>query len=151
MSRDEDIADFECYLRRRFPQRRTPVDYVSDVRQLARACDKPWRDMTMYDIDAFVDQQRQTGRSPATVKRRVAALKTFFDFLAEERNELDWPNPVRFKRHAGKQPRPLPRDLSNADLERLWAVVDGARDRAWFVLMWRAGLRVGEVVDLTLA
>ena len=142
MSPDEDIANFERYLRRRFPQRRTPVDYVSDVRQLARACDKPWRDVTMYDIDRFVDQQRQAGRSPATVKRRVAALKTFFDFLAEERNELDWPNPVRFKRHAGKQPRPLPRDLNNADLERLWAMVDSAQDRAWFVLTlaprWRA-------------
>ncbi len=151
MRREDDIANFEHYLQRRFPQRRTAVDYVSDVRQFARACAKPWRDVGLHDLDAFVDQQRQAGRSPATVKRRVAALKTFFDFLAEERNELDWPNPVRFKRHAGKQPRPLPRDLSNAELEQLWAVVDDARDRAWFVLMWRAGLRVGEVVSLTRA
>jgi site-specific recombinase XerD len=159
MTRDEDIANFERYLRRRFPQRRTPVDYVSDVRLFAQACDTPWREIGLHEIDAFVDHpraepgagQRQAGRSPATVQRRVAALKTFFDFLAEERNELDWPNPVRFKRHAGQQPRRLPRDLSNAELERLWAVVDGARDRAWFVLLWRAGLRVGEVVSLTMA
>jgi len=105
----------------------------------------------MQDIDAFVDHQRQTGRSPATVKRRVAALKTFFDFLAEETGELAWPNPVRFKRHAGKQPQALPRDLSEAEVERLWAVVASARDRAWLVLLWRAGLRVGEVVSLTTA
>jgi site-specific recombinase XerD len=151
MNRDEDIANFERYLQRRFPQRRTPVDYVSDVRLFARACGKPWREIGLHDIDAFVDQQRQAGRSPATVKRRVAALKTFFDFLAEERNELDWPNPVRFKRHAGKQPQALPRDLSQAEVERLWAVVGSARDRAWFVLLWRAGLRVGEVVSLSVA
>jgi site-specific recombinase XerD len=62
----------------------------------------------MQDIDAFVDQQRQRGLKPATIKRRAAALKTFFDFLAEETGDLNWPNPVRMKRHAGKQPKPLP-------------------------------------------
>jgi integrase/recombinase XerD len=150
MTREEDIADFERYLQRRFPQRRTPVDYVSDVRQFARACDKPWREMTMHQIDAFVDQQRQTGLSPATVKRRVAALKTFFDFLAEDSGDLAWPNPVRFKRHAGKQPRRLPRDLSDDTVEQLWEQMSEVRDRAWFVLLLRAGLRVGEVVQLEL-
>jgi len=151
VNRDEAMTCFEQYLRRRFPDRRTPVDYLSDVRLFARACERPWRDVTMQDIDAFVDGQRQAGRSPATIKRRVAALKTFFDFLAEETGDLAWPNPVRFKRHAGKQPQALPRDLSEAEVERLWAVVSSARDRAWFVLLWRAGLRVGEVVSLTVA
>ena len=151
MNRDEAITCFEHYLQRRFPGRRTPVDYLSDVRQFAAVCERPWREVTMQDIDAFVDHQRQAGRSPATVKRRVAALKTFFDCLAEETGELAWPNPVRFKRHAGKQPQALPRDLSQAEVERLWGVVTSARDRAWFVLLWRAGLRVGEVVSLTTA
>jgi site-specific recombinase XerD len=151
VNHDEAIAEFERYLQRRFAGRRTAVDYVSDVRLFARQCAKPWRDVLMTDVDAFVDQQRQAGRRPATVKRRVAALKTFFDFLAEATGELAWPNPVRFKRHAGKQPHALPRDLSDSELERLWAVVDQPRDRAWLVLMWRAGLRVGEVVGLTTA
>ena len=74
--------------------------------------------------------------------------KTFFDFLAEESGELKWDNPVRFKRHAGKQPRRLPRDLSNEKIEHLYGRIESARDRAWFVLMWRAGLRVGEVASL---
>jgi len=81
MGRLDDIQAFDQYLRRRAPDRRTPVDYVSDVRQFAAACDQPWREVTMHDVDSFVDQQRQAGRSPATVKRRVAALKVFFDFL----------------------------------------------------------------------
>lgn len=148
MERIDSIVQFEAFLKRRFPGSRTAKDYVSDVRQLARACPKEWRDVTMYDIDAFVDQQRQAGRSAATVKRRVAALKTFFDFLAEESGELRWDNPVRFKRHAGRQPRRLPRDLSNEKIERLYGVIESARDRAWFVLMWRAGLRVSEVAGL---
>ena len=96
----------------------------------------------MHDIDAFVDQQRQAGRSAATVKRRVAALKTFFEFLAEESGDLHWANPVRYKRHAGKQPRRLPRDLGDEMVKQIWAVIDSARDQAWFVLMWRGGVRV---------
>ena len=148
MDRSESLARFESYLRRRFPERRTPIDYVSDVRQFMAVCPKPWREVTMHDIDAFVDQQRASGLQPTTVNRRVAALKTFFDFLAEENDDLSWPNPVRFKRHAGKRPRALPRDLHDEDLHRVWEVIASARDRAWFALMVRAGLRVGEVVSL---
>ncbi len=148
MDRDESLHAFEQYLRRRSPDRRTAIDYVSDVRQLAQACPKPWREIRMHDIDAFIDQQRQAGYSPATLKRRTAALKVFFDFLAEDSDDLNWPNPVRFKRHAGKQPRRLPRDLKDDEVERLWATTDSPRDRAWFALMLRAGLRVGEVAGL---
>jgi site-specific recombinase XerD len=156
MNRDESIQRFERYLKRRFPERRTAIDYVSDIRQFAAACDKAWREVSVHDIDVFVDQQR-LGHSLATVQRRVAALKTFFDFLAEDSGELTWPNPVRFtcacatgagKRHGGKLPQRLPRDLSDETVERVWNVITSPRDRAWFALMWRAGLRVGEVVDL---
>lgn len=148
--RTQDIKRFKQYLQRRAPGRRTAIDYVSDVRQFAAYCSKPWAEVTMHDIDAFVDQQRQSNLGAATIKRRVAGLKVFFDFLAEETGDLSWPNPVRFKRHAGKQPTRLPRDLSNEQVQQLWGVVVTApRDRAWFALMLRAGLRVGEVVSLT--
>jgi integrase/recombinase XerD len=147
--RGQDIEQFKQYLNRRAPERRTAIDYVSDVHQFAAACQKPWRQVTMQDIDSFVDQQRQAGLSAATVKRRVAALKVFFDFLAEESQDLAWPNPVRFKRHAGKQAKKLPRDLTNEQVAQLWAVMTSPRDRAWFVLMLRAGLRVGEIVAVS--
>src|SRR5258708_27216005 len=109
MSDDGRVQAFEAYLKRRFPDRRTAQDYTSDIRLFARQCTKPWRAVSLQDVDAFVDHQRQAGLSPATIKRRVAALKTFFDFLAEDSGDLPWPNPVRFKRHAGKQPRRCPR------------------------------------------
>ncbi len=144
------IIQFEQYLQRRAPGRRTAIDYVSDVRQFANLCAKPWLEVTVQDIDAFVDQQRQQGLSAATVKRRVAALKVFFDFMAEETGQLAWPNPVRFKRHAGKQAQRLPRDLSDEQVAQVWGQITAPRDRAWFALMLRAGLRVGEVVALKL-
>lgn len=144
------VQHFEQYLRRRFPDRRTATDYICDVRLFIGVCPKPWREVTMHDMDQFVDQQRQAKRKPATIKRRVAALKTYFDFLAEDSGELYRPNPVRFKRHAGKQPRRLPRDLSDQTVEQVWNTITSPRDRAWFALMLRAGLRVGKVVRLQL-
>ena len=150
MDRDESLRKFKEYLQRRFPDRRTAKDYVSDLHQFMTNCSKAWREVNMHDIDNFVDQQRQSGLKPATVKRRAAAMKTFFDFLAEESGDLSWLNPVRMKRHAGKQGRRLPRDLSNEAIERVWAHLTSQRDRAWFALMLRAGLRVGEVASLKL-
>ena len=150
MNEETAMREFEKYLQRRFPGRRTPVDYLSDLRQFRSVCQKTWREVDMHDIDLFVDQQRAGGLKPATVRRRVAALKTFFDFMAEESGDLSWPNPVRFKRHAGRVEKRVPRDMHDDDLERVWQKISSARDRAWFALMVRAGLRVGEVVDLKL-
>lgn len=148
MEQDDSVLKFEQYLKRRFPERRTAQDYLSDIRQFRASCAKAWREISMHDVDDFVDQQRQKGMKATTINRRVAALKSFFDFLAEESGDLGWPNPVRFKRHASRRGRQLPRDLSNESVAQLWQVICEPRDRAWFALMLRAGLRVGEVVSL---
>jgi site-specific recombinase XerD len=150
MDEDKVLLEFEKYLQRRFPERRTSMDYLSDMRQFRKVCQKAWREINMQDIDQFVDRQRASGLKSATVRRRVAALKTFFDFLAEESGDLSWPNPVRFKRHAGRPEKRLPRDLHDADIARVWQRISSSRDRAWFALMVRAGLRVGEVASLKL-
>ena len=153
MERNESIGKFEEYLQRRFPERRTSKDYVSDLRQFMAVCQKDWQAVDKHDIDAFVDQQRQRGLKPATVKRRAAAIKTFFEFLAEDDEayyDPNWRNPVDMKRHAGKQGSHLPRDLSDAAIEQVWAHIRSPRDQAWFALMLRAGLRVGEVAHLKL-
>jgi len=150
MDEETALLEFEKYLQRRFPGRRTPVDYLSDLRQFRNFCQKAWREIDMHDIDQFVDRQRLDGLKSATIRRRVASLKTFFDFMAEESNDLSWPNPVRFKRHAGRPEKRVPRDLHDDDIEQVWQKISSARDRAWFALMVRAGLRVGEVVDLKL-
>lgn len=146
----EWIARFEAYLRRRFPGRSTTKHYVSDVNIFARQHEGPFAAVTVQDIDAFVDAQHKQGLSAATVKRRVATLKTFFDFLAEEQQDEEHPNPVSMRRHAGRQPRHLPRDLSDEQVRRVLESVRDTRDMAMISLMLYAGLRVGEVVALRL-
>ena len=150
MDEPDRLEQFAQYLERRAPGRRTTLLYVSDVRQFAAVSSKPWREITMQDIDHFVDQQRQAGLSAATVKRRVAALKVFFDFLAEETDDLSWANPVRFKRHAGKQPTRLPRDSRTLRWPKSGPSSAAPATAPGSPLLWRAGLRVGELVGLRL-
>jgi site-specific recombinase XerD len=144
----EWVERYESYLKRRFPNRSTAKHYINDLTIFMRQYTGPLIEVTTQDVDRFVDQQRGEGLSPATVKRRAAALKSFFDFVAEEMQEPGRRNPVSMRRHAGRQPRKLPRDLSDEQVQRLLAVVEDQRDRAMVALMLYAGLRVGEVVTL---
>lgn len=147
-SNAEWMVRFEADLKRRFHDRSTAKHYMSDLRLFVQFHPGPLGEVTRGDVDAFVDQQHTLGLAPATVKRRVAALKSFFDFLADELGQVGRPNPVSMRRHAGRQPKLLPRDLSDAEVSRLLAVIKQPRDLAMVALMLYAGLRVGEVANL---
>jgi len=148
---NESIKRFERYLQRRYGDRSTPKHYVSDMRIFIRHVgDKPPTDVSMKDIDSFMDQQAAQGLSPATMNRRLATLRTFFEFLASEDPDRSWPNPVNWRRHKVKEGETLPRDIPDWAVARLFAAIDDDRDRAIFGLMVGAGLRVGEVVSIRL-
>jgi site-specific recombinase XerD len=149
MDNSTALQKFEQYLRRRSPDRSTPIHYVSDVRLFFARCPKPWEAVTRADLDAFVDAGLELGWKPATLQRRLAALKGFFDFCADETDQLDRRNPVQLERQAPRRGERLPHDVSDAVVEQLWLTLDQPRDQVWFTLMLRAGLRVGEVVTLT--
>ena len=151
MDNKEALAYFDAYLRRRYPDRRTADSYTSDVRQFQQTCDKTWDMVTADDMDVFVQQMRDAALKPTTIKRRLAALKVYFDVLADKADCPNHLNPVRHKRHGVKQPRPLPHNLSDAEVTRLESVLQGGRDQALVALLLEAGLRVSEVVSLTRA
>lgn len=147
-SNAEWMQRFEADLKRRFHERSTAKHYGSDMRVFVRFHTGSLMQVTTREVDAFVDHQHAQGLAPATVKRRVAALKSFFDFVAEAIGEPLRPNPVSMRRHAGRQRKLLPRDLSDTEVARLLAVVQEPRDLAMVALMLYAGLRVGEVASV---
>ena len=147
----EAIARFKRYLERRYPGRSTSKHYLSDLsifRQFVGECSP--REITAALIDQFVEAQAQQGLKTATLNRRLATLASFFDFLINEAQEEQWLNPVHWKRHGLKRGQHLPRDLSEQTVEQLFSVITDERDLAIFSLMLKAGLRVGEVVQLHL-
>ena len=143
---------FRGYLYRRYGDRSTPKHYLSDLAIfLAHLGDKPITEVNAKDIDGFVDQQHAQKLAPATINRRVATLRTFFECLAAQAPDEPCPNPVNWRRHGVKAGKALPRDALDAEVERLFAVIDDTRDAAMFGLMVGAGLRVSEVVDLRIS
>lgn len=84
--------------------------------------------------------------NPATINRRLAAITSFYTFLADE--DPDLVCPVLPHRHNLRQRRRLPRPVPEDELHRFLAVIADVRDRAMFLLMLRCGLRIGEVAGL---
>jgi integrase/recombinase XerD len=71
-----------------------------------------------------------------------------FEFLAGEADDDTWSNPVVWQHQRVKEGVALPRDISDANVERLFAGISHPRDCLMFGLMCWAGLRVGEVAAL---
>lgn len=82
-----------------------------------------------------------------SVGRKLAAIKTFFKFLARE-NFID-DNPAVAIR-APKRESPLPKALSVDEAHRFFSLNGEmkTRDRAIFELLYSSGLRVGELTGL---
>jgi site-specific recombinase XerD len=143
---EEDIDGFEKYWRRRKPGKSTALHYASDAKIFFR-----WAhgygpdDITVHAIDWFIEWQQSLGRAPSTIRRRVIAIRMFFDYYAYS-HDLDIDNPVIPRRHFVDCGERLPRCVSDDELEQLFdAIGDHPRDYAMFTLMLHCGLRVGEV------
>ncbi len=110
-------------------------------------------DLVAVDEDsltAWLRAQKAAGLSPATRARRLAAVRAYLRYLREERVRDDDPG---LRLPAPRKRRPLPRVLSESDVERLLASPEtatprGRRDRAMLELLYASGLRVSELCAL---
>lgn len=148
---NQAIERFKSYLERRYPGRSTTKHYLSDLSIFQQFVGElSPREITAKMIDDFIQAQSQQGLQAATLNRRLATLASFFDFLITETEDEQWLNPVHWKRHGIKRGQHLPRDVSDQTVEQLLTAITDERDLALFSLMVKAGLRVGEVVQLEL-
>jgi integrase/recombinase XerD len=146
---DPEVEGFLALLAsRRAPK--TVEAYRRDLTALGIWFGGPIGRITTEELERYLAELRAAGRSPATIARRVAAMRSFFRHQtllgARADNpaaELDLP----------RRRRTLPRTLSPAEAERLVEAAAGTtprdlRDRALVELLYGAGLRVSEAVGL---
>ena len=91
--------------------------------------------------------------SPRSRARILSAIRAFYKFLEEEK--LTDHNPAH-NFETPRLPQALPKALEPEDMARLVSAPEtdsqlGLRNRTMFELMYSAGLRVSELLDLTLA
>lgn len=106
--------------------------------------------VTRSAVTLYLVALRRRGRAPATVKRRAAAVRSFFKYLLRENVLSEDPT---LDLAAPKLPTRLPKVLTIEEIERLLAAPDlstaqGLRDLAMLELLYGSGLRVSEVIGL---
>jgi len=144
-----EIEQFKDWLTCQYPTSSTRIHYSSDLVLFFAWAGKSPAEINVNMIDGFIAHCRQQGHAPATINRRLAALNTFYYFLAMTEDNPP-ANPVVSRRHFLPKTHPLPRDLRDDEVEMLFSSLENPRDRAIFLLMLDCGLRVGEIHNLSL-
>jgi integrase/recombinase XerD len=135
----------------------TVVNYQRDLRRFVEfAVTRKARDpagVTRPMLRDFVFLLKDLGLAPATIRRQVSSLHTYFSFLIGEGVLTDDPSD---RLETPRRGRVLPSVLSVAEVERLLAVPGtddplAWRDRALLDLGYGAGLRVSELCGLVTA
>ena len=129
------------------------ASYRRDLQLAERLCAKPLSDFSAADVQAVLAQLLDLQRKASSMARMRVSLRRFFAWMVEERLRADDPTVLL---EAVRHEKPLPRSLSEAEVERLLAAPDlatpaGLRDAAMLELLYACGLRVSELVGLPLS
>ena len=103
-------------------------------------------------ITGYMTQLKEKGLAAATIARKLAAIKAFYRFMTAE-GYMD-ANPAEVV-EAGTKGIKLPRVLSEDEVVRLLnqpdiTTAEGFRDRTMLEVLYATGMRVSELISLTL-
>ncbi len=153
MTWDEAIADFDRDLGARSAAERTRRAYAVDLGQFCEWAGERGLapgDVRHRDVRRYAAGLSSADAAPASVARKLAAIRSLFDFLV--RMERLGQNPadlVSSPKKAEKLPRVLSQEQMRGLLERIPARTPlELRDRAMLELAYSCGLRCEEIVNL---
>jgi len=129
--------------------------YRSDLTHVARflaARGLSLPDARREDLRDYLAHRRRTRAKATTAARLLSTLRRFYRYLAREGRVSEDPTALI---DSPKLVRALPKSLTEEQVERLLAAPDcgtplGLRDRAMLETLYATGLRVSELVALTL-
>ena len=112
---------------------------------------KSWEEIKSEDLERFLKEIAQT-RNSATVKKYVVALKHFFRYLKQaDLISIDPTEPLEIP----KLGRDLPETLSEREVNQFLSsdfpsTPEGVRNKAFLELLYSSGLRVHEMIAVSL-
>jgi len=129
-------------------------DYLQEHKKVGVNSDSPWQLVSLDLLNQYISNLRgKKGYRETTTARKVAALKSFFGFLAENGTVAEDPTQSLGSPRVG---RSLPKCLSEEEVTRLLNLAaqtgsnEGHRDATILELLYATGLRVGELVSLNI-
>lgn len=103
------------------------------------------------DLREWIVSLMDNGEKPASVKRKISTLRSFYKFL--NRKSLTLNNPT-LKIISPKLPRPIPKFFKEKDLDKCLEIsknihtFEGIRNSLIIEIIYQTGLRCSEVVSL---
>jgi integrase/recombinase XerD len=138
----------------------TILAYRTDLQQMDHVISEGEAEpVTLQSLDRqkirrYVDWLNARGYRPATVARKMAAVRSFLDFLGAQDEPIS--SELMLELQSPPAPRRRPRVLSKEEVERLLSAPakrespHGLRDAAILALLYVTGLRAAEAVGLRL-
>ena len=148
------VSAYEAYLKtEKRASANTVSSYMRDIHQYAAAMEEKGVDLTdavTEDVAEYTASLTRQGKSPATVTRSVASIKSFYQYLmgqgAVDQNPAKGVTPAKVER---KLPQVLTGKEVALFLEQPECTdLKGYRDRAMLELLYATGIRVSELIDL---
>jgi len=150
------VAGYESWL---FNEKKaasnTLSSYLRDVRQFALWLEEKGialSQASQNDVKRYVSYLERKGKSNATVVRSVASLKSFYNYMLQNRyvslNPAKGFAPTRIERK-------LPAVLSSKEVDLFLDQPDlsepkGCRDKAMLEVLYATGIRVSELISLNI-
>lgn len=112
-----------------------------------------FKSVTLEEFDKFAGELREEGIKPRSVARILSGVRSFYRFLALEKEiEMD-PTELLESPRIGKH---LPEVLSVEEIDRIISVIDlskpeGIRDKAIIEVLYGCGLRISELCNLKIS
>lgn len=152
----KELDGFMAYLKHeKNASPHTIANYRGDLLQLTRYLED--KKMELRDIDnivlrGFLAVLYDRGEKKSTVGRKLAAIRSFFQFCVRKRWMDD--NPAKVV-STPKQDKPVPSFLSEEEMQEFLDLPRSAkpldkRDKAMLELLYATGIRVSELVGIRL-
>lgn len=148
MNMTESILNYRQYLKRKNFSPLTIKNYLHRLQRFFRWVSTAVELMTVGEIRLYIDYLLEKRIAPRSINCHLSSIRLFYDYLRDEEN-LIIKNPV-ISGLLLKEARPLPRYLTDNEVDRFFRFVSNKRDFAIFMLMLRCGLRVNEIANLSL-
>ncbi|EKY27025.1 phage integrase, SAM-like domain protein [Clostridium celatum DSM 1785] len=132
----------------------TVYAYVTDVNLYIKYLNS--KDIYLDETDnvtvkAYIDHLLEEGKSERSISRIVISLRSFYNYLKEHKIIRDIPK-IYYK--SSDTSKKLPEILTVEEVDRIIKIVDkdcnkGIRDNALLELMYATGMKVSEIINLS--
>lgn len=125
----------------------TKKSYGKDLKNMLGYINKDEADITLPDLLDWVNHMKEKGNSTATIARRIGTCKRYFEFLMDV--ELIEKNPAK-KLKAPRIVNKVEPTLTSDEVKAIIDCTTNPRDRAIIATLASTGMRISELVNITL-